>query len=89
LTKIERNYKDLGIDKNNFPSKSIFSTFTESTIQHRKTLLDSKGFSLKHLPKKSLEILSFLSENFKREQIIEFVEFLEIKRNNPIAPNDS
>jgi len=64
--KIERNYKDLGIDQNNFPAKSSFSTFTESTIQHRKTLLD--------------KILKFLSEHYKKEQIIEFVEFLEIKQ---------
>lgn len=64
--KVERKYKNIEIGRTNFPSKRFFGKFTEATIQNRTLLLDS--------------FLNFLVENYQQEQIVEFLEFLEVKK---------
>jgi hypothetical protein len=64
--RVERNYKNIGLGRTAFPSKKFFGSFNESTIQQRKIQLD--GF------------LNFLSDFYKQEQIVEFLEYLEIKK---------
>jgi len=64
--KIERNYKNIGIGRTNFPAKKFFGTFTESTIQFRRVGLG--------------RFLNFLDNIYKEQQIVEFLEFIEIKK---------
>jgi len=64
--KIERNYKYLELGKTRFPSKKFFGTFTDATIQHRKELLN--GF------------LNLVCGKYKQEEVVEFLEFLEVRK---------
>jgi len=64
--KVERNYKNVSLHRLSFPAKRFFGSFNDTTIQHRKSLLD--------------RFLIFLSENYKKEAVVEFLEFLEIKK---------
>jgi len=64
--KIERNYKNIEVGRTNFPAKKFFGTFTESTIQSRRLLLG--------------RFLTFLGEIYKQEQMVEFLEFIEVKK---------
>jgi len=63
---LKKKYKNIEVGRTNFPSKRFFGTFTESTIQNRRLLLD--------------RFLSFLLENYQNEQMVEFLEFLEVKK---------
>jgi len=64
--KIETQYKNLDLQSTTFPAKKIFGSFAQTTIEHRKL----------HLNK----FLHFLSEHYKKEEMVEFLEFLEIKK---------
>jgi len=54
------------LETTTFPSKKIFGSFAPSTIEYRKL----------HLNK----FLAFLSEKYKADEIVQFLEFLEIKK---------
>jgi len=64
--KIEKNYKSIAIGRTNFPAKKFFGTFNEATIQTRRSLLG--------------RFLTFLGEIYKQEQMVEFLEFIEMKK---------
>jgi len=64
--KIEKNYKNIGLERTSFPSKRWIGKFSEGIIQTRKSQLD--------------RFLRFLSGVYKQEQMVEFLEFLEIKK---------
>lgn len=64
--KLERNYKNLELGRTRFPSRKFFGSFTDATIQNRRQLLD--------------RFLKVVSENFKKEEVVEFLEFLEVRK---------
>lgn len=75
--KVEKNYKNVEIGRTAFPSKRFFGSFNESTIQYRKSSLDSTKFFW--CPYNLIGFLNILTETYKDEQLVEFLEFVEIK----------